>query len=145
MIWREPKNHFDDGYFCAVKIVVINRNNRDMWFYSDLPSVKIPLPHSDLVPVPHFREMSELSEDESFVFDALQNVVETDTGFFDQNEFSDLIRNLNISKDASRLLASRLKGKSMLKPGTKVKFYRRRKMGLLQFFAKDIGIFCVLQ
>jgi len=29
MVWREPKNHFDDCYFCIVNIIGINRNNRD--------------------------------------------------------------------------------------------------------------------
>ena len=48
-------------YFCAVNITGINRNNHD------LPSTRRPLPHSDLVPVPPFRELPQLSEDESFM------------------------------------------------------------------------------
>jgi hypothetical protein len=42
---------------------------------------------------------------------------------FDQNELSDLIRDLNLSKDSSELLVSRLKEKNVLQPGAKITFY----------------------
>ena len=72
MIWREPKSHFDDCYFCIVNIIGINRNNRDKWSYPDLPSARRPVPHSELVPVPPFRELPQLSEDESCMSDTAQ-------------------------------------------------------------------------
>ena len=34
-------------------------------FYPDLPSARRPVPHSDLLSVPPFRELPQLSEDES--------------------------------------------------------------------------------
>jgi hypothetical protein len=55
---------------------------------------------------------------------------------FDQNELSDLIRDLNLSKDSSELLASRLKEKNVLQPGTKITFYRRREKDMLPFLPK---------
>jgi len=62
---------------------------------------------------------------------------------FDQNELSDLIRDLNLSKDSSELLASRLKEKNVLQPGTKITFYRRREKDLLPFFTKENNlVFC---
>jgi hypothetical protein len=72
MVWREPKNHFDDCYFCIVNIIGINRNNCDKWSHPDLPSARRPVPHSDLVPVPPFRELPQLSEDESCMCDIAQ-------------------------------------------------------------------------
>jgi hypothetical protein len=42
---------------------------------------------------------------------------------FDLNELSDLIRDINLSKDSSELLVSRLKEKNVLQPGTKITFY----------------------
>jgi len=48
---------------------------------------------------------------------------------FDQNELSDLIRDLNISKDSSELLASRLKKKNVLQPGTKITFLSKERKG----------------
>jgi hypothetical protein len=53
---------------------------------------------------------------------------------FDQNKLSDLIRDLNLSKESSELLASRPKRKNVLHPGTKITFYRRRERDLLPFF-----------
>jgi hypothetical protein len=62
---------------------------------------------------------------------------------FDQNELSDLIRDLNLSKESSELLASRLKEKSVLHPGTKITFYRRREKDFLSFFTEDNNlVFC---
>jgi hypothetical protein len=62
---------------------------------------------------------------------------------FDQNEFSDLIMDLNLSKDTSELLASRLKEKNVLQPGMKITFYRRREKDLLPFFTKESNlVFC---
>jgi len=147
MVWWEQKNHFDDCYFCAVNIIGINRNNHD------LPSARRLVPHSDLVPVPLFRELPQLSEDESCMSAIAQGKESggRDSGFqitshsegFDQNELSDLIRDLNLSKDLSELLASRLKEKNVLQLGTKITFYRRREKYLLPFFTKDKNlVFC---
>jgi hypothetical protein len=72
MGWREPKTHFDDCYFCIVNTIGINRNNRDKWSYPDLPSASRPVPHSDLVTVPLFLEIPQLSEDESCMSDIAQ-------------------------------------------------------------------------
>jgi hypothetical protein len=62
---------------------------------------------------------------------------------FDQNELSDLIRDLNLSKNSSELLASRLKEKTVLQPGKKITFYRRREKNSLLFFTKENNlVFC---
>ena len=44
---------------------------------------------------------------------------------------------LNLSKKSSELLASTLKEKNVLHPGTKITFYRRREKNLLPFFTED--------
>jgi hypothetical protein len=62
---------------------------------------------------------------------------------FAQNELSDLIRDLNISEESSKLLASRLKENNVYHPGTKIAFYRRREKDLLPFFTEDNNlVFC---
>jgi hypothetical protein len=146
MVWRERKNHFDDLFF-TVNIISINRNNHEKWSYPDLPSARRPVPHSDLVPVPRFRELPQLSEDESCMSAIAlgkesggsdSNFQTTShSGSFDQSEMSDLIRNLNISNDSSELLASRLKELNVFQPGTKITFYRRGQKNLLPFFTKE--------
>ena len=61
---------------------------------------------------------------------------------FNQEELSDLIRDLNLSKEASELLASRLK-EMLLMLVTKVTFYRSKVSELLSYFHTDEGlVFC---
>uniref|UniRef100_A0A6P7GPM3 Glucose dehydrogenase [FAD, quinone]-like n=1 Tax=Diabrotica virgifera virgifera TaxID=50390 RepID=A0A6P7GPM3_DIAVI len=45
---------------------------------------------------------------------------------FNQEELSDLIRNLNLPKDSSELLTSRLNEKNVLHPDTKITYYHNR-------------------
>ena len=62
---------------------------------------------------------------------------------FNQHELSDLIRDLNLSKESSELLASRLNEKNLLHAGTKITFYRTREKDLLPFFSEENNlVFC---
>ena len=60
-----------------------------------------------------------------------------------QNELNDLARDLNLSKESSELLASRLKEKNLLQLGTFITYYRNRHAEFLPYFTqeKDI-VFC---
>ena len=150
MVWREPRNHHDDCYFCLVNIIGINRNNRSKWTYPDLDSARRPYPHSDEVPIPTFSCLPELPENEdlSHMSDDIQDnrSEESDSDFagpsstaqnFNQHELNDLIRDLNLSKESSKLLASRLKEKNLLDSETKITFYRNREKNLLPFFSEN--------
>lgn len=153
MVWREPINHIDDCYFCLVNITGLNRKNRSKWTYPDLLSARRPVPHSDEVPIPTFHQLPELSQDE---FNLSDVPCDTDQGSdsdyggtssspqrFNQNELSDLIRDLSLSKEASELLASRLNDKNILERGTKITFYRTREKDLLPFFCQENNlVFC---
>nr|XP_033799962.1 syntaxin-1B [Geotrypetes seraphini] len=80
------------------------------------------VPHSDLLPIPPFHEPLQLSEDESCMPDIAygkesegsdsDSQTNSQNEHFDQNELSDLIRDLNLYKESSELLASRLKEKN---------------------------------
>jgi len=59
---------------------------------------------------------------------------------FDQAEINDLIRDLNLPKQSSELLASRLQVKHLLHPGTNVTFYRNREQEIFQFFTSTVGL-----
>ena len=62
---------------------------------------------------------------------------------FSQEELSDLIRDLNLFKNASEILASRLKDKNSLSAERKVTFYRTRKKEVLSYFCLEDGlVFC---
>ncbi|KAK5649680.1 hypothetical protein RI129_000709 [Pyrocoelia pectoralis] len=138
MVWREPRNHHDDCYFCLVNIKGINRNNRQKWPYPDLDSANRPVLHSEQIPIPSFSSLPSLPEDDAALptFDEIQCMSsENDSDFeadlsspqrFNQQELNDLIRDLNLSKESSELLASRLNEKNLLQPDTNITFYRKR-------------------
>ena len=56
---------------------------------------------------------------------------------FSQGELNDLTRDLNFSKESSKLLASRLKEKNLLLPGTLITFYRKRHIDFLPYFPQE--------
>ena len=123
MIWREPKNHFDDCYFRAVNTNRINRKNRNSLVYPNLESAIWPILHCNEIPVPVFKGLPELelpgSEEDQASILSTDSSVDTvsDVGFppsllpqlFSQRELNDLTRDLNLSKESSELLTSRLK------------------------------------
>lgn len=56
---------------------------------------------------------------------------------YTQDELSDLVRDLGLSKESTELLASRLKEKDFLVPKTRVSFYRDRDLPFREFFSKE--------
>ena len=44
MVWRNPKNHHDDCYFCMVDMSGWNRHKKNLWYYPDLESARRPVP-----------------------------------------------------------------------------------------------------
>ena len=66
-----------------------------------------------------FQEQDNLN-DNSFVPKSSEPIL------FNQEELSDLIRDLNVSKESSVLLASQLNDRKLLQQGIKITFYRTR-------------------
>ena len=144
MVWRKPKNHFNDCYFCAVKTKEIKRKNRNSLVYPNLESAIRPIPHCNEIPVPVFKGFPELKlpsseEDQTFVLSTDNSeAIVSDVGFppyslprfFSLRELNDLTRDLNLSRKCSELLASRLKEKN-LTAGTLITFYRKRHIEFL--------------
>ena len=56
---------------------------------------------------------------------------------FSRNELNDLVRDLNLSKSSSELLAFRLKEKNLLSNGTRITFYCNRQQEFLHFFFEE--------
>ena len=60
MIWRDPKNHINDCYVCAVKKKERNKKNKNLFVYPNLESAVRPFSHCNKIPVPVFKGMPEL-------------------------------------------------------------------------------------
>lgn len=146
MIWMEPKNHFDDCYFCVVDVKGFNRNKT--WKYPDLQSAKCPVLHNEELPRPIYASKIVRMPSETMVLPNSQRSIQSTSGseyeggtsapqLFSQNELSDLIRDLNLSKQASELLASRLKEKNLLESDVTITAYRTRENKILQFFSEN--------
>ena len=68
----------------------------------------------------------------------------SEPNLFNHEELSDLIRDLNLSKELSELLAFRLNDRNLLQQGTKITFYRTRDDEFLRFFEQLIDfVFCI--
>ncbi|GBM16121.1 hypothetical protein AVEN_163143-1 [Araneus ventricosus] len=51
MVWREPKNHSDDCYFCNCNVKGFNLKNKKQISYPNIPSAIRPVPHGPGIPV----------------------------------------------------------------------------------------------
>ena len=56
---------------------------------------------------------------------------------FPQDDPSNLIINLDLSKQSAQLLGSRLKEKNLLPPGTHITYYRKWEQEFTEFFSKQ--------
>ena len=121
MVWREPKNHHDDCYFCMVNVKGYNRYKKQKWEYPDLESARRPVPHGEEVPVPVFSSLPDVPTSDADDALEMECGANSDSEYegssltpqqFSQNKLNDLVRDLSLSKQASELLASRLKEKN---------------------------------
>ena len=160
MVWREPQNHDNDCYFCSIDATGLNNKKRKSKSYPCLKSAIRPVLHSSEVTIPLFSGFSlqdgdksdDGDNDDDIIHDAetYEDVCFNDTDYegssaepmlFDQNELSDLIRDLSLSKQSAELLASRLKEKNLLKSETRVTFYRNRDAEFIPLFNETATLF----
>ena len=112
MVWREPKNHFNDCYFCLSDMTGINKNTKKAWKYPNLESAIRPVVHSEELPVPVFlTEPDTATTSNDGCSDYKEPSVLHGSSQFNQSELDDLVRDICLSKDQSEILASRLQKK----------------------------------
>jgi len=135
MVWREPKNHGDDFYFCSCNVQGYNSSNRKNIAYPDLPSARRPVAHNkDLsVPVPPAsHELLYSSSSSTEIEDASQDgsyepAYDSSTPqLFTRDELNDLVRDLGLTEDSAELLGSRLNAKNLLSSNVSYSWYRNR-------------------
>ena len=113
-IWREPRNHVNDCYFCMVDITKFRKtSHRNDIDYPNIPSSMAPVFHSKDLPVPKpleqqaSRSESPMSTTESD--DKFQGEVQShEPHFTNQEKVDDLKRDLGLTKGNAELLISRL-------------------------------------
>jgi len=140
-VWREPKNHHSDCYFCACHVTGYNNKNKRNIVYPTVESVtpakKGKIERSEKTDSQP-SEIKEIDTDENKKnSDNKYSLSNENPILFNQNDLNDLIRDLNLPKDSSELLASRLKERNLLLPGTKITIYRKRDEEFLKYFSSE--------
>lgn len=153
MIWREPGNHEKDCYFCLTNVYGHNRKTKSLISYASVESVTLPtflsaeLINESNITTDENKSATETSTDEVSAGSDVEDVEmhhetseessdETDKNpnVFTQEELNDLVRDAGLSKEIYELLASRLKEKNCLAPGTRITFYRDRDIQFRKYF-----------
>ena len=152
MVWREPKNHHADCYFCAVNTKGFNSKTKHAACNPDTLSARRPVDHSAEAPIPIFSGLPSLQSEDSGSSQDEDNMV-TDLDFhistslepspLKRKELRDLVRDLCLSKQQLEVLASRLQQKALLRPDTKITLYRNRETEFLQYFTSKGDFFAV--
>ena len=97
----------------------------------------IPISAASLAPEPVPEELTESDSDPESLDndnDIDYHECSSEPNRFNQDNLSDLIRDLNLPKESAELLASHLKEKNFLQAKTNVTFYRNREANFLPYF-----------
>ncbi|KAI6649952.1 hypothetical protein LOD99_6316 [Oopsacas minuta] len=136
MVWREQRNHADDCYFCSVKFKGILKTKSRIT-YPNLPSALRPVAHGLGIPVPKALVASVQecvgSEPEDH-FDTSFELQSDAPKLFSQEDLNESVRDLDLSKESTMLLVSRLKERNHLEARTTFYWYRNREQEFEPFF-----------
>lgn len=152
MIWREPKNHSNDCYFCSCTVQGFNlKNRKDIPYPTNISSAIRPVPHGPDLPIPpppdsldniledDLDQMPYNNSDDEDSYNPDTN----DPELFSQSDLNDLVRDLGLPKDSAEVLGSRLKEKHLLASGVSFSWYRFREKDFVTFFAQEGDlVFC---
>ena len=147
MVWREPRNHADDCYFCLTNITGFDASSRKNIKYPNLRSAMRSVPHSVDLPGPtppvnkdHLSSSDEEmpSKEDSAESISLEDIESTYSGttgnepyWITQEDLNDLARDLYLSKQQSELLSSRLKQWNLVQEDVRISSFRNWNIGLL--------------
>ena len=152
MVWREPKDHVTDCYFCLTNISGFSGKNKHKIKYPDVPSAIRPVPHSDELPIPTPVAISSVQSSDDDVEDDKMCSSDDDCGNLssnephkiNQNELNDLVRDLRLSKNLSEVLGSRLQQWNLLASDVRITKFRDRGDTMKGFFKdENLMSFCI--
>jgi len=156
MVWRESKDHVSYCYFCLTSITGVTAKSKHTVQYHNLPSAMRPVPHSAELPVPKpptNMTQSDIESSDEDVGQANNNMdcdptfagasSSTEPHLLTQEDLNDIVRDLKLSKKQAELLGFSLKGWNIMRPDTKMCFYRGRHLKFKEFFSLEDGVvFC---
>ena len=159
MTWREPTNHTTDWYFFLVNTKGIGKKSRHRISYPSIPLAIPPTLHSDELLIAVFKGFLPTedvgSDQEQETADKTQEILsifgdpsyETPQSLnpqqFSQPELNDHLRDLDLSKTAAEVLASRLQEKNQLSHTTEVSYFRNQEQAFVPFFTeKNKFVYC---
>lgn len=145
-IWRQPLCHEVDCYFCLTKVKQQGRHRNVE--YADVHSFKKPTPHNPSAPYPVCPKQNQNSDESSDAKDdplALngsdsESEVENIPKPLTQAELNDWIRDFDLPKETSMMLASRMKDRSFVTKEVKITYYKHREHRFAQFYSKRNNI-----
>jgi hypothetical protein len=155
MVWREPKNHLNDCYFCLTNVAGFTKKNKHKITYPDCESALKPVLHNQGIPVPVPPPVSDIGRDDSGEDTDIEITDTTDLyqspeletlkqpHLINQKELNDLVRDLELSKEKSELLGSRLQEWNLLAEGTTISHFRVRHAKFAAFYETENNVcFC---
>lgn len=137
--WRQPTCHEIGCYFCLTKV---NLNGRHRFVkYAEAESFSKPILRTSASPYPICPKRKDQSDDTDNA-DMDYNYAETDHIIkpLTEAELNDWIRDLELSKDKSELLASRMKERNFVSPKVKITNNRKRHERFGKYFAQEGSI-----
>ena len=154
MVWREPKGHVNDCYFCTCNVSGLNMKNKHNIQYPNLPSAIRPVLHGPDVPIPTPPPVRKMLGDPSTDVSSSESQSEEKSEYecsederikrFRQEDLNDLMRDLDLPKVSAVLLGSRLKSRNMLESKVTFSWYKHREKEYLPFFTKEADlVYCV--
>ncbi|KAK3889696.1 hypothetical protein Pcinc_006262 [Petrolisthes cinctipes] len=117
----------------------INRKNKHLVQYPEVPPAIKPVPHGPEVPIPEPDVIMEASSNTEFSdatnsdeSGAYKPVDDDQPMPLTQAELNDLTRDLNLSRESAQLLGSRIRDKCLLAPETTFYWCRDREREFLR-------------
>ena len=104
MIWREPKDHLTDCYFCLTNISGISSKSRHTVKYPNVDSAIQQALHGQGLPIPMPPDNVTMTDEPSNDQDELQNFSDfaeddaiNEPHFLTQEDLNDLVQDLGVS------------------------------------------------
>lgn len=148
-LWFDPGIHnAENCYICINSKIGTNKKKSKNKDLIAVPSVQLPLPHSEAVPVPETfpspdllstitgaTAYTEITNDQSEFSEYIpEPLPSSDPILLNQDKLDYIVAKLELSKEKSEVLARFLKENNLLARGTKTTVYRNRNDTFKQLF-----------